>query len=408
MISARFLIPLILVATVVFYTAQTIFYFGSTTIADDAAPFNGLTFEKTPRKYWPTNSWQTASPEETGLSSAALKKAENYAFDRTGNEQNREGIRTDGLVIIKNGYLVYEKYHEPYNKDTKHLIWSVSKSFVNTFIGIAIKEGLMTLQDSAGKYYEPLRDNEKSKITIDHLLQMRSGLYWDEGYESSPLRSTVVAMLYTRGSHDMADFAAKQSLEHDPGTRWYYSSGTSNILMAVLKAAVGKQAYNQWPWQKLFNVIGMNNVTFEQDKSGTFIGSSYIYAPPQELAKFGFLYLNRGEWEGNQLLPSDWLKYTTTMSKAYYTTRLKDEDLKENPAAHWYINVGIPEKEIPPPWPDAPKDTFSAWGHWGQFIVVIPSYDMVIVRVGDDRHTRIDMNRLIGLILDRPGVGGGP
>lgn len=229
---------------------------------------------------------------------------------------------------------------------------------------------------------------------------MSSGLFWDEGYESSPLKSLVIAMLYTRGRRDMGRFAAEQEVVHPPGQRFYYSSGTSNLLSLALRHALGDERYQTYFWDELYNILGMRHVTMERDMSGTFVASSYMYLPPRELAKFGFLYLNDGVWDKKRVLPEGWVKYTVTMASAYYTTPLTPTLAKDNPGAHWWLNLGIPERGVAPPWPRAPRDTFAAEGHWGQFLFVIPSLDLVIVRTGDDRDGSFDVNTFLGLISE--------
>ncbi len=353
------------------------------------------------RKYWPTRAWQQKKLESIKVDKKQFDIFISYVFPQQTIKQQkkRKGIRTNGLVIIKNGYLVYEKYSSPYHKNKPHLLWSVSKSISNALIGIALKEKKLGLNDLAYKYY-PVLDKEGGyrDITINHLMQMSSGLYWDEGYESSPLKSSVIAMLYTRGTNNMAQFAASQKIVHKPGTHWYYSSGTTNLLMGILRKCVADE-YANYPWQKLFDPLGMTNVTFEKDGAGNFVGSSYIYMTPRDLAKFGFLFLNDGIWENKRILPQNWVQYSTTMASGYILSASNERDFKSNYAAQWYLNQGIESKKIDRPWPDAPKDTFHASGHWGQYLFVIPSRDMVVVRVGDDRDKSFDKNKFLRLLL---------
>ena len=342
------------------------------------------------RAYWPTQGWQQKKPAEVGMDSAALKKAMAYAFSRTGDEKNRKGIRTDGVVIIHKGYLVHEQYARGYKAETSHLSWSVSKSFVNALFGIAEHKGLLKRSDLASKYVKGMDKGEASKVTIQNLLNMASGLCWSEGYESSPLKSTVIKMLYTAGREDMAKFAVEQGMCFHAGTHWYYSSGTSNLLMGILRNVVTPAKYVSFVWKELIERIGMKDVTWERDGSGNFVGSSYLHAPPRELAKFGFLFLNDGVWEDKRLLPKDWVAFSTTTPRA---------DTKGIAGAHWWLNVGRPKQKVPRRFPDAPADTFMASGHWGQYIIVIPSRDLVIVRVGDDRDKSFRRNTLIKLVL---------
>lgn len=331
------------------------------------------------RAYWPTDDWRTAEGAE-GLDPAGAAELDTYLFTRTGNDQDRKGIRTDGVVIVRGGKIVFEKYARGYTKDTPHLIWSAAKSVTSALVGIASSEGRFKLTDPVHKFFPSMNDGLKAEMTVEHVLQMSSGLDWNEGYEASPLDSSVIAMLYTAGRGNMPQFTSGFRLRHRPGTRWYYSSGDTNLLSGILRKTMSEDEYQNYPWTKLFDPIGMKRVTFERDRAGHFVGSSYVYAPPRELAKFGFLFLNDGMWENKRILPEGWVTYSRTLAPAYYAHPVPGEAY----GAQWWQNARTPSTEAP--WPDAPLDTYVAMGHWGQRIYIIPSMDIVAVRVGDDRY----------------------
>ncbi len=353
------------------------------------------------RDYWPTREWRVKKPGEVGMDRKKLAKMEAYAFVRTGPDAERKGIRTDSVVIVKNGCLVYEKYAGGFTRDRVHITWSDSKSFTNALYGIAVKEGRLMMGEPAWKYYPSLNRGRHREITIDHLMRMSSGLYSNETYEASPIKSTVNAMLFTVGHRDMAAYAASQDMEADPGTRWEYASPTPNLLMAMLKKTMSAAEYERYPWDRLFDVIGMKKTVWERDAAGTFVGSSYVYARPVDMARFGYLFLNDGVWENRRLLPEGWVAYSTTIAPAYYQTELPEKDRKD-PAygALWWLNRDVPEKNLSRIYPDAPADTFIAMGHWGQFIFVIPSLDMVVVYTGDNRDKTFSINTFLKLIID--------
>lgn len=366
---------------------------------DTVSAFDSIPVRK--RAYWPTTGWQTADAKSAGLNAQGLDELTAFLFPPRGNEADRKGTRTDGFVLIKDGKLVYEKYTTPYAVEKPHLAWSATKSFVQALVGIAVKDGLLKVDDPAGKYFPELDKGGREQIKIDHLLRMSSGIDWEEGYEASPLKSAVVAMLYTRGRADMASFVATYPMKAPPGSRWYYSSGDSNVLMGILKRRIG-EGYADMPWKRLFDPMGMK-VTWERDASGTFVGSSYIYATPRDLAKFGFLYLNDGVWDGNRILPEGWVRYAATVAPAYPLSDLPDEDLEENGGAHWWLNaVKVPRKDNRP-WPSAPRSVFAALGHWGQSIFVFPEEDIIAVRVADDRDGTFNKNEYLRLILKATG-----
>lgn len=333
----------------------------------------------------PTAGWTVAEPAALGLDTDALAKLDAWSFRRDGDEQDRKGQRTNALLIIKDGQIAYERYARGTTAETALLTWSMSKSVANLLVGIAVGQGLLDVKRPAGDYYAPLKKRGHQDVKVIDLLQMSSGIGWGEAYETSPLFSSVLHMLYTRGSEDMAAFSATFPQKHPPGTRWSYSSGDTNLLMGVLRGVVPPDQYPTWPWTQLFEPLGMSGVTWERDASGTFVGSSYLYAPAREVAKLGLLMMHDGVWEGRRILPEGWVELSTTMAPAYYQTEITPDLLGDNPGAQWYLNRGDPARNIPPPWPDLPADTIGAFGHWGKSMYVIPSWNMVVVRLGDDR-----------------------
>jgi CubicO group peptidase (beta-lactamase class C family) len=358
------------------------------------------------RDYWPTQEWRAKTLAEVGMDPAAIQQMEAYTFQRSGSEAERAGIRTDGVVIIKDGYLVYERYAGGFNADQRHLIWSCSKGVTNALIGIALKEGLIQVSDPVYRYYPPLDRSDTRTITFDHLLRMSSGLYTNESYEASPLKSTVNAMLFSAGHQDMGAYAAKQPVIAPPGSHWEYSSLTTTLIMAILKNTLDGKTYAEYPWTRLFDPLGMRSAVWERDVSGTFVGSSYVYLTPRDMARFGFLFLNDGVWEDQRLLPQDWVRYSTTVAPAMQTTKLSPQDrLGGSYGAEWWLNRAVPEWDIPRAFPDAPEDLFYANGHWGQTIFVIPSLDMVIAITADNRDDSFDTNHFLKLILDGVKAG---
>lgn len=334
---------------------------------------------------FPGDDWPSADPAALGLDAEALARLDAWAFRRDGDEQNRQGIRTNALLIVKDGAVVYERYARGTTATTPLLTWSMTKSVANLLVGVAVREGLIDIQAPAGDYYPPLKKRGHQAVKVVDLLQMSSGIEWGEAYETSPLFSSVLHMLYTRGSEDMAAFTASFPQKYPPGTHWSYSSGDTNLLMGVLRGVVPPAEYPSWPWTKLFDPLGMERVTWERDAAGTFVGSSYLYAPAREVARLGWLMIHDGQWDGRRILPEGWVDFTTTMAPAYYQTEITPDVRDDNPGAQWYLNKGDPARNIPPPWPDLPADTIAAFGHWGKSMYVIPSWNMVVVRLGDDR-----------------------
>lgn len=354
-----------------------------------------------PAGSWPTRDWTEASPDSMGIDIATFQKGVDYAFSTSGNEEDRKGIRTDGLVVIYDGKLIFEKYARGYTPTMRHMAWSMTKSVTSALVGIASLEGKLQISEPAHRYYPALDREGHRDITLDHLMHMSSGLQWNEGYEGSPVDSTVIAMLYTTGRQDMAAYVAAMPMAHPPDTYWMYSSGTTNLLSAILRKAVGEDAYPTYPWDKLFTPLGMRSAVLERDQAGNFVGSSYLHATPRDMAKFGYLYLMDGVWEGVRILPEGWTQYSTEMAPALSKMPAEKIGPEDRYGAMWWLNkplqtsVGI----APKPWPDVPEDVYSAQGHWGQHIIVLPSSKLVVVRTGDDRDGSFNANEMLKHML---------
>lgn len=347
---------------------------------------------------WPTRGWPVAEPTSLRLDPAALNRAADALFVRTGPDAEREGLRTDGLVVVYRDRLVLERYAGGYHPDQRHLWWSVAKSLGNALAGIAVKEGRIRLDDKVSALYPPLRVAGKDQITVDDLLRMSSGLYSTESYEGSPLHSTVNQMLFTVGHRDMGAFAAAQPVSFAPGTVWEYSSLTPNLFSAWLARALGKD-YADYPWKKLFEPLGMDSAVLETDAAGTYVLSSYLYATPRDMAKFGSLFLHDGQWEGGRLLPEGWVSYTTTPAPAWLRTPSTPETAGDEAyGAYWWLNRSGPGKPVP--WPDVPQDAFAAEGHWGQYVIVIPSRSLVVALASDNRDTgALNLNQFLSRVI---------
>jgi len=204
----------------------------------------------------------------------------------------------------------------------------------------------------------------------------------------------VLAMLYGVGSDDMAFMVANEPKRDAPGTTWMYSSGDSVLLSRVVANALQPHHGEYYPWATLFDRIGAKNVTWERDGSGTFVGSSYVYATPRDMARFGLLYLHDGCWGTERILPEGWVTQSAAVNEAFKLKPITDDPTDVYGWQFW-LNAAVPEQSIAQPFPDVPADMFAARGHWGQSITMIPSLDLVVVRVGDDRDGSTDFNELL-------------
>lgn len=336
-------------------------------------------------KDWPAEQW-SRDPVPRG---PALQALEDYAFVPR-DDGSRQGVRTDALLVVRDGRLVYERYAGETGPRTPHLIWSASKSLLAVVMGVAFGEGRFALQDSASKFYPPLKHHPD--ITLADLLHWASGLDWQEDYEYAPLNSSVVAMLYTRGHRDMAAFAAQRAAFTSPGQAFRYSSGDSNLLAASLRGMLGAQPYADYPWQALFEPLGISQAVWERDAAGTFVASSYLYMTAQDLARVGLLMQREGRWRDRQLLPRAWVEFCRTPFAGYRA----GQDVAVA-GGHWWLNRAV--DGAPRPWPDAPQETYAALGHWGQALYIVPQQRLVIVRYGDDRDGSYQHNELLKRVL---------
>jgi len=312
---------------------------------------------------------------------------------------------TDGFLIVSKDQVIFEKYFNGYSADKKHVLWSVSKSVVNTLFGIAEHKGLLNRKDSLAKFFPETLNSTKEEIILSHLLQMSSGLGWKEAYEVNTsallsgkvIDSDVVDMLYR--TENMARFALENPLTNAPGSKFYYSSGTSNILTATLRQVMSEKDYSEFPWKELFEPLGITDASWERDRSGNIVGSSYLYLRPRDLLKIGKLYLANGIWEKKRLLPEDWVKYSTAPADSFWNTELEGFANRENYGAHWWLNRENKSKNLPRPYPKAPEDAYMALGHYGQILAIFPDDELILVRTAFDKDGEIDRNRLFELAL---------
>jgi CubicO group peptidase (beta-lactamase class C family) len=277
--------------------------------------------------------------------------------------------RTRALVILKDGRLVAERYAPGYSPETPLNGWSMGKSVLGALIGAAVGRGALALDQKGLLPQWRGAGDPRAAISLEDLLRMRGGLRFAEKYADPA--SEVVQMLFARD--DAGAFAASCPLAHPPGTRWQYSSGTTNILSLILRLALGDAEYHAFPRRALFDPLGMETALMEPDASGTFVGSSFTFACARDWARFGQLFMQDGVWEGRRLLPEGWVRFSTMPTPQAPDARY---------GAHWWLKL---QKELGGETPEAariPPDAFHALGHEGQCLTVIPSRGLVAVRLG--------------------------
>lgn len=337
---------------------------------------------------YPGEEWGDLTAETKASRANEIAELEKYLFTLQGEDSERKGVRTDGVLIVRGGSVVYEKYARGWDAKKRHLAWSVTKSLTDVLTGVAVKRGLLKVSDSICDHLAGL-PAESCDITVQNLLQMASGQDWKEVYENeSNQQSSVLAMLYGQGHADMGTFVGSHVRAHVPGTTWLYSTGDASLLARVVGNELAPREGDRWPWKVLFDPIGAKRVAFERDPKGGYTGGSYAYLTARDAARIGWLYRNDGCWNGQRLVPEGWVKESTSPNSAYLNARIA-ADSDDVYGRQWWLNAPVPHTQDKVPFPSAPADAFAARGHWGQSISVIPSLDLVIVRFGDDRETGI-------------------
>lgn len=296
----------------------------------------------------------TASPSMAGALAAA--------FGDDLDEAGRKDLGTRAVVVVHQGQLIGERYAEGFDASTPQLGWSMAKSVTNLLTGRLAQQGLVNVTDTN---LRPEWTDDRASISVDDLMRMTSGLAWDETYD---LGTPITRMLYLEP--DMAGYVADQELEHPVGEFQQYSSGSTTLLCSVLSEATGLGA--DLPTRELFEPLGLSSAVWEPDAAGTPVCSSYLWATPRDWATMGQFALQDGVWEDERLLPEGWMKESTTALPVAASDEV-------GYAAGWRANL-LADGGLAVP--TLPKDMFWATGHDGQRMYVVPSADLVVVRLG--------------------------
>jgi CubicO group peptidase (beta-lactamase class C family) len=314
-----------------------------------------------------------------------------------------KGVVTEAFVVSKNGNIVFKKY-EKGNSSTRHLLWSMTKSFGSILFGIAESKGYVNKEDSLIKYFkkeiesqDKKRSNSLAKIKLKHLLGMSSGLAWNEFYEKDPFNSHVVRMLYFESKKSVVNYILKTPARYEPGTRFNYSSGDSNLISGVLKKALPKELELTYPWKFLFDPMEMS-ATYEVDADNVFLGSSYLYLTTKDMMKFGQLILDKGIYKGEQIVPSEYIDYVVGLNIPMKEHGRCLVDSYMTYGGQFWLNH--PCSDGKKPFTDAPGDLIMLLGHGGQSIFIFPGQNIVAVRIARDSEKALDKNKYSKLILE--------
>ncbi len=294
--------------------------------------------------YWPTNGWRTSTPDQQGMDARKLTQMLDDA--------KQQNLKLDSLLVLRNGYIVSETYFGSYRQDTTHQLYSCTKSFISTLVGIARDKGYLDRLDVPVQNFCPSRtwqnsDARKQAMTLENLLTMTSGLAWEEG-------DPVYRQMYM--SRDWVQYVMDTPMRAQPGSQFNYCSGCSHVLSAILQSKTGVNT-RDFAQKELFGPLGISNYTWETDAQGIPLGGWGLQLTPRDMAKLGFLYLHQGQWEGKQVVSANWVQTATAKHTG--------TDGTLGYGYQWWIYPSL--------------NAYTALGRFGQTIFVIPDLNLILV-----------------------------
>jgi CubicO group peptidase (beta-lactamase class C family) len=296
--------------------------------------------------------WKTSTPAEQGMDASQLTQAL--------QDVKTQALALNSLLVIRNGFIVSETYYPPTDQDTRHELYSVTKSFTSTLIGIAIDKGFIdNIHHPVLTYFPQMaiknEDDLKKAMTLEHLLTMSAGLDWQEG---DPIYTAMVE------SGNWTTFVLNTPMRSHPGSEFNYCSGCSHVLSAVVQKTAGADN-PAFANQNLFGPLGIQNYRWDTDSTGVPVGGWGLQLTPRDMARLGYLFLHQGRWNGQTIVSSAWVKAATQ-------GHIK-ADAQLDYGYQWWINPSL--------------GTYSARGRYGQTIYVAPRLNLIVVitaHVDDD------------------------
>ncbi len=314
-----------------------------------------VTFAQGAEPVWPTHGWQTSTPEEQGMDSAELAKLVDFGKTR----------KLDSLLLVRHGRIVLDVYYDPFPADFPHVFHSATKSITGSLIGIALNDGLLDGLDRPVLDFFRDRtienvDERKKAMTVQHLLDMTSGIQWQE-----PLSGPFTSSFEMSSSPDWIKFVLDRPMANAPGDTFNYNTGNSQLLSAIITKLTGMSA-RDYAKARLFGSLGISTVHWPYDPQRHATGGFGLVMLPRDMAKIGYLYLRNGEWEGKRLLPPGWIEKVsraTVDMKQPYAPNLRYSN------SFW----ALPDKKV-----------FMAVGFHCQLLMVFPELDIVAVTTARD------------------------
>ena len=314
---------------------------------------------------WPDGDLVPSHPLPSYIDGNALRAASDWSFDRASPEQV-----TLSLLVVHHGQIIHERYAPGVDMTTRTRTWSTAKSIASTLIGMLVDDGKLALDAPLGYDFFPdaaAGRDPRAGITLRHVLNMSSGLEpVDNGGREYAIGS---GLSYWAGSSSVTG-ARSRALIREPGANWDYENYDTLLGVYAMKRALGsEQAYREFPRRRLLDRVGMRNTLVSTDRFGDFVLSSQVYTNARDLARFGLLYLRGGVWNGERIISEEWIDFVRAPAPSTAETG------NFYGGQFWLVPDGRN---------DVPKSAYATSGNRGQFVVIVPTHDLVIVRRGLD------------------------
>jgi CubicO group peptidase (beta-lactamase class C family) len=339
--------------------------------------------------YWPTNGWKTCAPEAVGMNAQKLSKAIEYAASSE--------LNTEGIVVIKDGYIIAESYFGYFEQEDTHESNSMAKGFSSALIGIAIDKGLISgVDEKLCKYYEAWdcdnKDDLRSKLTLRHAMTLTTGLEWNEDWSGEWDFETNDALKMSLNGYYMQYMSDRKGL-HEPGEKFFYSTGDPMLLTKVIQDATGMTAFD-FAQQEIFKPLNFTDVSWRKGTGGYTATAFGLQATVRDYAKFGYLFMNKGKWEDRQIVSEKWVKQSTSPDFSV-------NGWGELYGYLWHINLPkrLRLKGMTTSTDTIPADAYMAKGVKGQNIFIIPSKDLIIVKVASQKKVRMDEAKFLKMVI---------
>ncbi len=342
--------------------------------------------------------WERSELKDSGINPEKFSEFVQYVFEQT------EQKRTNALVVIHKGKLIFEQYARGFHPESKFRLWSISKTISALIFARAIKEGLIGLDEPVASFF-PKVSEQMGKIKVRDLMNMSSGIEFEENY-INPMASSTIKMLYGREGMDITSYLTSLPMQSPPGEVFRYSSGDTNFLMALLrerlKQKISLEAYQNYPWTSFFQPLQIE-ATFETDSTGLFIGSSYVYMSARDLAKVGELLLRQGRFNEEEFIPREFIEFMSTLSPGMKNAAPSSGSHHESYGAQIWLNQIFTKTDgqsYGPYIPSAPESLIIGRGYAGQGLYMFPHKSLIVIRLAHDKKRVMNWQKFGELILN--------